>query len=56
MFVVETTDWPKWKSSDSSEQLFISGTLQLWPLKLLASFALKWVSDLNGVRPVISQF
>ena len=56
MFVVDTTDWPKKKSSDSSQQLFISGTLQLWPLKPLVSFPLKWLSDLNGVRPVIGQF
>ena len=50
-FVVVTSDWPKNKSSESSEQLFTRWTLQLWFVKVISQFyskvvvRLKWRSS-----------
>ena len=37
-FVVVASDWPKNKSSESSEQLFTSWTLQVWFVKVISQF------------------
>lgn len=55
-FVVVASDWPKNKSSESSEQLFTSWTLQLWFVKVISQFyskvvvRLKWRSSVDYSR------
>ena len=50
---VETSEWPEQKSSESSEQLFISRTLKLGFVKVICLVCRKAVSESNGVGPLI---
>ena len=49
-FVIENGDWPEPKSSESSEQLIFSGTLQDLFVKVIGQFCSKL-----AVRPSFSR-
>ena len=47
-FVVETRDWPEQKSSESTEQFFVSQTLQIWFVKVIGQFCSEVAARLKG--------
>ena len=40
-FVVETRDWPEQKSSESTEQFFVTRTLLIWFVKVIGQFCIE---------------